>query len=106
VEPWFLAWWQQQGGVLHKHELSFMGELERLVESKDKSPGWLGSYGAFLRLDLHLLVNRSSVPAGMEDEMVLYTDADVLFLKVSSRLSSEGRLQGARAAAAAYGQLH
>jgi hypothetical protein len=85
VAPWFLAWWKQQGGKLHEHELSFMGELKRLVASKEKNEGWLDNYGAFLRLDLHLLVNRSSVPAGVEDEMVLYTDADVLFLKVKSR---------------------
>jgi hypothetical protein len=98
VAPWFLAWWEQQGGKLHQHELSFMGELKRLVP-KEKNEGWLDNYGAFLRLDLHLLVNRSSVPPYMEDEMVLYTDADVIFLKVSaSGLAVHGACSGLPAA--------
>jgi hypothetical protein len=91
VAPWFLAWWEQQGGKLHQHELSFMGELKRLVERKEKNEGWLSNYGAFLRLDLHLLVNRSSVPSNTEDEMVLYTDADVLFLKVRPNVGAACR---------------
>jgi hypothetical protein len=50
------------------------------ANSSGKGMSWLSGYGAYLRLDIPAII----LPAveGVEQGTVLYTDADVLFLRV------------------------
>jgi hypothetical protein len=129
VEPWFLDWWRQQGGLVHQRHLSFYDQLQALVDAGLKHVSWLASYGAFLRLDIPFIlqvqmlryshekylsicschacgphpkapleVAATAAPcllplqeltgqhsADVEQDTVLYTDADVMFLKAGPK---------------------
>jgi hypothetical protein len=56
VEPWFLEWWRQQGGLVHQRRLGFYDQLQALVDAGLKHVSWLASYGAFLRLEIPFIL--------------------------------------------------
>jgi len=69
------AWLESQGVRILPHRVGFFDALERFAnrpEIKTQHPNWLATAaGAFLRIDLPMIEQ--------EDELVLYTDCDVIF---------------------------
>lgn len=54
----FTAWYTAQGGILLRHRLSFMPQLEELVAAGIKDAVWLRQHGAYLRLDIPALLEQ------------------------------------------------
>lgn len=73
------AWYEEQGGKVLFHDLSFFDILP--TEMKSQSKG--SASGPYLRLDIPDLVKHRLLPlqAGIEANFALYTDTDVLFMR-------------------------
>ncbi|MBE9041901.1 hypothetical protein IQ235_14050 [Oscillatoriales cyanobacterium LEGE 11467] len=71
------SWFEKQGGTVLYCRSSFAEELKTLAAQKsDRDIYTIGS-GAFIRVDIpRILAER-----GIEDEYILYTDCDVMFLQ-------------------------
>ena len=67
------AWFELHGGEVLFHDLSFFTRLRQDLKSH-------GS-GAFLRLDIPIIVPGLEVRNDIETDYVLYTDVDVLFMQ-------------------------
>jgi hypothetical protein len=76
----FLNWYTDNGGTVHHHNLSFYDKLEASVKAGKHDAGWLTQHGAYLRMDLPLILKGMQLTdPGIEKEYLLYTDADVMF---------------------------
>lgn len=86
LEPWFvydgepdsLVSWMEERGVRVVYHRSFLyPHLEQIARKKGDINYLVIGSGAFLRVEIPLITAR----LGLQDEFVLYTDIDVLFLE-------------------------
>jgi hypothetical protein len=76
----FLKWYTDNGGTVHHHNLSFYDKLEASVKAGKHDAGWLTQHGAYLRMDLPLILKGMQLTdPDIETKYLLYTDADVMF---------------------------
>ena len=78
----FLSWWEANGGMVHRWNLSFYPRLHSAVhEKKWHDAGWLSQYGTYLKVDIPLIIKeRIQAPGKMVGDIsethVLNTDAE------------------------------
>ena len=63
----FLSWWETNGGMVHRWNLSFYPRLHSAVhEKKWHDAGWLSQYGTYLKVDIPLIIKeRIQAPGKM-----------------------------------------
>lgn len=77
-----IRWYQSNNGTVHFHNLTFYKDLAAAVKRGRYPPAWLTMHGAFLRLDLPVVLQNLTVDdPDVETSYILYTDVDVMFLK-------------------------
>ena len=85
----FTAWFQAQGGTVVFHSVSFLDLIMRDVEQlgiTDK--GWVRIVrGAYMRIDIPLVLQELDLPPDASRDTFLYTDSDVMFLQDFSTCS-------------------
>lgn len=84
-----IVWYREHGGIVYHHNLTFMSDLQGVANLELRAPDWPESVeGTYLRIDIPLIVplllkwmetQETGSTAHMNQEEVLYTDADVLF---------------------------
>ncbi|KAL3162680.1 hypothetical protein ABBQ38_008725 [Trebouxia sp. C0009 RCD-2024] len=84
-----IVWFREHGGIVYHHNLTFGPDLQRVVDKGLRDSKWIRDVeGTYMRLDIpvimpHLLKQLEERKPGstkyINQELALYTDADVMF---------------------------
>lgn len=84
-----IIWFREHGGIVYHHNLTFGSNLQRVVDKGVRDQKWVQDVeGTYMRLDIphimpHLLnqleERKQGLTARINQELALYTDADVMF---------------------------
>ena len=63
----FTAWWEAQGGRVHYHNLTFYNKIHEAYANDGRlEKQWLTQYGAYMRMDLPVLLQGSQPPTDVD----------------------------------------
>jgi hypothetical protein len=73
--------WQAPAPAVNLPRPDHRAPQDAAANSSSKGASWIAGYGAYLRLDIPLIMPPAA-GEGVEQRTVLYTDADVMLIKV------------------------